>query len=60
MYGWREVEKVWGAIVIKKHPENFLWMFFSASLHVIDARIYLIFFLHSLEMAHLNPLQRIS
>lgn len=60
MYSWRNIEKVWRAVVMKKHPEKILWMFFSASLHLIDARTRLISFPHSSEMAHLNLLQQTS
>lgn len=45
---------------MKKHPEKTLWMFFSASLHLIDAHTRLISFPHLLKMARLNLLQQIS
>ncbi len=45
---------------MKKHPEKTLWMFFSASLHLIDARTRLISFPHLLKTAHLNLLPQIS
>jgi len=28
MYSGRNIEKVWGTVVMKKHPEKTLWMFF--------------------------------
>lgn len=60
MYSWRNIEKVWGTVVMKKHPEKILWMFFSVLLRLVDAHIYLISFPRSLKMAHLNQLQQIS
>lgn len=43
MYSGRNIEKVWGTVVMKKHPEKILWMFFSVLLRLVDAHIYLIF-----------------
>lgn len=60
MYSWGNIEKIWGTVVMKKHPEKTLWMFFSASLHLIDAHTRLISFPHLLKMARLNLLQQIS